>query len=123
MVPLGLEREPRLDVSPLRGRLRAELGADGAGTPLVGIVSRLVPMKAHEVFLQGAVEVLRGAAGRLWSRGRGAGAAGDAGADGGGATAGGEGALPGVALAGGARAVYADLDLLTTTSDAEGTPW
>ena len=90
----------------------------------MGIVSRLVPTKAHEVFLQGAAEVLRRVPRAHFV------VAGD-----------GEperramleqmAARP--PLAGrvhflgwrsreALREVYADLDLLTTTSDAEGTP-
>ena len=50
-MPLGF------DLSAARGRdergeLRAELGVGDA--PLVGIVARLVPIKAHEVFLAAA---------------------------------------------------------------------
>ena len=40
-----------------RGELRAELGVGDA--PLIGIVARLVPIKAHEVFLAAAAEVRR----------------------------------------------------------------
>jgi glycosyltransferase involved in cell wall biosynthesis len=84
-IPLGLELTPFRDAERLRGRLRAELGlpvlagapaatsrGSGAGgggeaqaeTPLLGIVGRLVPIKAHEVFLAAAariVEVVPGA--------------------------------------------------------------
>jgi glycosyltransferase involved in cell wall biosynthesis len=123
VVPLGLDLGPYLEVSGLRGRLRAELGL-APETPLVGIVSRLVQTKAHEVFLEGAAEVLGRVPGAHFV------IAGD-----------GErerramleemaGRPP---LAGrvhflgwrsreALREVYADLDLLTTTSDAEGTP-
>jgi glycosyltransferase involved in cell wall biosynthesis len=57
-VPLGLEIEPMLEVERERGRLRAELGLT-AGEVLVGIVARLVPVKAHEVFLEAAARIAR----------------------------------------------------------------
>ena len=41
---------------PLLIELRRELGFS-SDTPLVGIVARLVPVKAHEVFLQAAARV------------------------------------------------------------------
>ena len=55
-IPLGLEIEPMLDAEQHRGRLRAELSID-ADRPLIGIVARLVPIKAHEVFLEAAVQI------------------------------------------------------------------
>jgi glycosyltransferase involved in cell wall biosynthesis len=55
-IPLGLELEPFLNTAALRGRLRKELGV-AAGTPLVGIVARLVPIKAHDLFLAVAARV------------------------------------------------------------------
>lgn len=55
-VPLGLRLALFLDAPAQRGRLRAEL-AVSAGTPLVGIVGRLEPVKAHEVFLDAAARV------------------------------------------------------------------
>jgi glycosyltransferase involved in cell wall biosynthesis len=45
-----------LDAEHHRGELRGELGIDPE-VPLVGIVGRLVPIKAHETFLAAAVEV------------------------------------------------------------------
>jgi glycosyltransferase involved in cell wall biosynthesis len=57
-IPLGLQVEPMLDAESERGRLRAELGLNGVHK-LVGIVARLVPIKAHEVFLEAAAEVHR----------------------------------------------------------------
>jgi glycosyltransferase involved in cell wall biosynthesis len=57
-VPLGLEIESMLTADSERGRLRTELGLDCADR-LVGIVARLVPIKAHEVFLQAADRVQR----------------------------------------------------------------
>jgi len=56
VVPLGLDLSPFDDAASSRGQLRAELGIP-AGSPTVGIVARLVPIKAHEVFLA-AAEVL-----------------------------------------------------------------
>ena len=127
VVPLGLDLGPYLEAPALAGKLRAELGLAGApreSTPLVGIVSRLVPTKAHEVFLAGAARILAEVPGAHFV------VVGD-----------GEpqrrAMLEGMAaqppLAGRVhflgwrsredlRAVYADLDLLTTTSDSEGTP-
>lgn len=55
-IPLGLEIEPMLDAEQHRGRLRAELGLNGQER-LVGIVARLVPIKAHEVFLEAATRI------------------------------------------------------------------
>lgn len=53
VMPLGLDLAPFLHADVARGRFRAELGVPEA-TPLVGIVARLVPIKAHEVFVAGA---------------------------------------------------------------------
>jgi len=53
VVPLGLDLDPLLAAPARRGELRAELGLAPA-VPLVGIVARLVPVKAHETFLQAA---------------------------------------------------------------------
>jgi glycosyltransferase involved in cell wall biosynthesis len=55
-IRLGLELRPFLTAETQRGRFRAELGI-AADAPLVGIVARLVPIKAHEVFFQAAVHV------------------------------------------------------------------
>jgi glycosyltransferase involved in cell wall biosynthesis len=55
-IPLGLEIEQMLDAERDRGKLRSELGLNGKDK-LVGIVARLVPIKAHEVFLEAAVRV------------------------------------------------------------------
>jgi len=55
-IPLGLEIEPMLEAEQYRGRLRAELGVR-ADQPLIGIVARLVPIKAHEIFLEAAVRI------------------------------------------------------------------
>jgi glycosyltransferase involved in cell wall biosynthesis len=52
-IPLGLELEPFLSADRRRGALRRELGIP-ASAPLVGIVARLVPIKAHDLFLSAA---------------------------------------------------------------------
>jgi glycosyltransferase involved in cell wall biosynthesis len=57
-VPLGLEIESMLRAEDDRGRFRSQLGLDPLDK-LVGIVARLVPIKAHEVFLEAAVEIRR----------------------------------------------------------------
>lgn len=57
-IPLGLNLEAFVQSGALRGQLRTELGVDAA-TPLVGIVARLVPIKAIPLFLQAAREVTR----------------------------------------------------------------
>lgn len=54
-LPLGFDLSPLLVAERRRGELRAELQVGDA--PLVGIVARLVPIKAHEVFLAMAVRV------------------------------------------------------------------
>jgi glycosyltransferase involved in cell wall biosynthesis len=53
VVPLGLDLEPFAGSAARRGELRRELGLSPE-VPLVGIVARLVPVKAHEVFLEAA---------------------------------------------------------------------
>ena len=71
LLALGIGRPERLTVLPLgldldrftasthhRGGLRTELGL-GDGALLVGIVARLVPIKAHDVFLEVAAAVTR----------------------------------------------------------------
>jgi len=57
-IRLGLELGQFLHAEDARGSLRRDLGV-AASTPLIGIVARLVPIKAHEVFLQAASRVLR----------------------------------------------------------------
>ena len=57
VVRLGLELDHLTVEKP--GRLRAELGVPG-GAPLVGIVGRLVPIKAHDLFLAAASTVAKG---------------------------------------------------------------
>jgi glycosyltransferase involved in cell wall biosynthesis len=56
-IRLGLELGQFLHAEAARGSLRSELGTD-ATTPLIGIIARLVPIKAHEVFFQAACRVL-----------------------------------------------------------------
>ncbi len=53
VVSLGLDLDPLLAAPARRGELRRELGVP-PDAPLVGIVARLVTVKAHEVFLQAA---------------------------------------------------------------------
>lgn len=50
VLPLGLDLDRFLDAEARRGELRGELGYTGREV-LVGIVARLVPIKAHEMFL------------------------------------------------------------------------
>lgn len=56
VVPLGLDLDRYHGVDAARGILRAELGLP-ADAPVVTIVARLVPIKAHEVFLEAARRV------------------------------------------------------------------
>jgi glycosyltransferase involved in cell wall biosynthesis len=58
IMPLGLDLDRFLRSEGARGVLRAELGLSDA-TPLVGIVGRLVHIKAHEIFLEAAARVAR----------------------------------------------------------------
>jgi glycosyltransferase involved in cell wall biosynthesis len=58
IMPVGLDLDRFLRSEGARGALRAELGLSDA-TPLVGIVGRLVHIKAHEVFLEAAARVAR----------------------------------------------------------------
>jgi glycosyltransferase involved in cell wall biosynthesis len=55
-IPLGLEIDQMLDAEHHTGKLRAELGV-GPDRKLIGIVARLVPIKAHELFLEAAVSI------------------------------------------------------------------
>ena len=59
-IPLGFQLQAFLEAEQWRGQLRAELGLpdDPAEGPLVGMVGRLSPIKAHEVFLAAAAEIL-----------------------------------------------------------------
>lgn len=58
VVPLGFDLERFTRADARRGELRRELGVAN-GAPLVGIVARLVPIKAHEVFFGAAALVHR----------------------------------------------------------------
>src|SRR5262249_41258053 len=58
VIPLGLDLDRFLDCEAVRGQLRAELEV-GSAVPLIGIVARLVPIKAHEVFLDAAARLGR----------------------------------------------------------------
>jgi glycosyltransferase involved in cell wall biosynthesis len=55
-IPLGLEIDDMLQAEAERGQLRTELGLNGTHK-LVGIVARLVPIKAHEIFLEAAARI------------------------------------------------------------------
>ena len=55
-IRLGLELTPFLRAEIARGTLRRELRIE-PDVPLVGIVARLVPIKAHEVFFEAAVRI------------------------------------------------------------------
>jgi glycosyltransferase involved in cell wall biosynthesis len=55
-IRLGLELGQFLDAERMRGELRHELGVS-TDVPLIGIVGRLVPIKATEIFLQAAVQI------------------------------------------------------------------
>lgn len=57
-IRLGLDLEGFLTAEHLRGTVRRSLGI-AAEVPLVGIVARLVPIKAHEDFFAAAEQVLR----------------------------------------------------------------
>ena len=56
VIRLGLDLQPFLEAQRFRGELRRELQIND-GVPLVGIVGRLVPIKAHDLFLQAAKRV------------------------------------------------------------------
>lgn len=58
VVPLGLDLGPFEHADVHRGTLKAELGLP-PGTPLVGIVARLVPIKQHDTFLDVAAQLVR----------------------------------------------------------------
>ena len=119
IVPLGFELSSFVEAARVRGRLRAELGI-GAGAPVVGIVARLVPIKAHERFLAVARRVadrLPGARFLVVGDGE--------------RRAELEALAAGMGLASSTRflgwrgdldAVYADLDVVALTSKNEGSP-
>ena len=56
VMPLGLDLDRYVTADDRRGELRAELGLT-PDAPVVAIVARLVPIKAHEVFLRAARRV------------------------------------------------------------------
>lgn len=58
VVPLGLDLDRYLAVTGPDGALRRELGVD-VDVPLIGIVARLVPIKAHELFLEAATRLMQ----------------------------------------------------------------
>lgn len=58
VIPLGLDLRPFLHAETLRGQLKRELGLP-EDTPVVGIVARLVPIKAIHYFLEAARLVLQ----------------------------------------------------------------
>jgi glycosyltransferase involved in cell wall biosynthesis len=117
IVRLGLDLE-HMDKG-LRGRLRRDLGIPN-GAPLVGIVGRLVPIKAHDLFLASAGLVVDASPtvhfaiigdGELWDELHGRVAA--------------AGLSDRVHFAGwrdDLPEVYADLDLVVCCSRNEGTP-
>ncbi len=124
VVPLGLELERHLACETKRGAFRGEQGID-EGTRLVGIVGRLVPIKNHALFLEGAKALLEHPEGGVSPPVRFI-VVGD-----------GElrGELEAMARAYGlgekvsftgwredTDAIYADLDAVALTSDNEGTP-
>lgn len=57
VVPLGLDLEPLAQAETHRGELRQELALP-PDAPTVGIVARLAPIKAHEVFFAAASRIL-----------------------------------------------------------------
>jgi glycosyltransferase involved in cell wall biosynthesis len=58
VLPVGLDLSPYLEVGSGTGAFRAEVGLD-LGTPLIGSVGRLVPIKDHSTLLR-AMELLPG---------------------------------------------------------------
>lgn len=58
VIPLGLDLTPFLGAETLRGQLRRELNIEN-GTPIVGIVARLVPIKAIHLLLEAAPQILK----------------------------------------------------------------
>lgn len=54
-VPLGLDLEPFVKLARRTGALQRELGL-APETPLCGIIARLVPIKAHDVFVRACAE-------------------------------------------------------------------
>jgi glycosyltransferase involved in cell wall biosynthesis len=58
VIPLGLELEPFLNSAAFRGAFRRELQLDGVER-LVGIVGRIFPIKNHRLFLHAATLVAK----------------------------------------------------------------
>jgi glycosyltransferase involved in cell wall biosynthesis len=58
VIPLGLPLADLTSLEGLRGTFRHQLGCS-TGSPLVGIIGRLVPVKNHELFLAAARLVLQ----------------------------------------------------------------
>lgn len=58
VLPLGLDLDGFLNAEAWRGEFRRELGCTEREI-LVGIVARLVPIKAHEIFLRAAAAIAR----------------------------------------------------------------
>lgn len=56
VVPLGFDLQPFAHAESRRGELRRELNLP-ADAPVAGIVARLVPIKAHEVFIDAAARI------------------------------------------------------------------
>jgi glycosyltransferase involved in cell wall biosynthesis len=119
VVPLGLDLDTMQAAPARRGELRAELGLTAA-TPLVGIVARLVPIKAHETFLQAARDVAAARPDAVFL------VAGDGERRGALEAMAGELGLGGRVRFLGWRAdldrLYADLDVVVLTSKNEGSP-
>ena len=119
VIPLGFDLEPFARAEQHRGQLRAELGV-GQGTPLVGIVGRMVPVKDHATFIAAAallaarrpdVQFVFVGGGELQDQIR--------------ADLQARGLLPRTHLLGWRRdlaRIYADLDVVALSSVNEGTP-
>ena len=58
VIPLGLDLNPFLHSENLRGDLRRELQIDES-MPIIGIVARLVPIKAIHLLLEAAAQVVK----------------------------------------------------------------
>ena len=58
VIPLGLDLQPFLQAEALRGQLRQELSI-APTTPLIGVVARLVPIKAIHFFIEAAQQVIQ----------------------------------------------------------------
>jgi len=56
VIPLGFDLKPFLDSAMHRGSFRREMSLDN-GSPLVGIVGRIFPIKNHRLFLDAAARI------------------------------------------------------------------